>query len=119
MCHCSKLYYVYNNNYNNNYSFVILKSLQSFCKPHLYFVLRCSNTQLHTILIELQLTVATCCLLCLVLLKFKMISQTNVLEVESICSRLLENFIAFIYVHSHTCLSLMCFHVNDITRCFV
>ena len=32
MCHCSNLYHVYNNNYNNNYSFVILICLQHFCK---------------------------------------------------------------------------------------
>ena len=28
--------YLYNNNYNNNYSFVILICLQPFCQPHLF-----------------------------------------------------------------------------------
>ena len=34
--HCSKLYHVYNNNYNNNNSFVVLICLQPFCKQYIY-----------------------------------------------------------------------------------
>ena len=39
MCHSSNLYYLRNNNYNNNYSFVTLICLLHFCKPHLFFIL--------------------------------------------------------------------------------
>ena len=39
MCPCSNLYQVYNNNCNNNYSFVILNGLQRFRKPYLLVVL--------------------------------------------------------------------------------
>ena len=57
MCHCLNLYHVYNNNYNNNYSFVILICMQPSCKPHVHVILlptlfvsptliRSSNTQL-------------------------------------------------------------------------
>ena len=39
MCHCSNLYHVYSNIYNNNYLFVVLISLQPFCKSLLYGIL--------------------------------------------------------------------------------
>ena len=69
----SNLYHVYNNNYNNNYSFIVLICLQPFCKQHLCVILltqlfakfsqrQSSNhncivhTQLHTRLSEFLLT---------------------------------------------------------------
>ena len=39
LCHCSNWYHVYNNNYNNNNSFMVLICLQPLCKPHLYLIL--------------------------------------------------------------------------------
>ena len=55
MCHCLNLYHLYNNSWNNNYSFVILICLFA---SHTY-TLFC--TQLHSRLIELQLTVVCFC----------------------------------------------------------
>ena len=37
MCHCSNLNHI--NNYNNDYSFIILTWFQSYCKPHLFVIL--------------------------------------------------------------------------------
>ena len=54
---------VYNNNYHNNYSLVILICLQPFCKPHLYFILHTSEMFKHATCHKtdwLQLTVAHC-----------------------------------------------------------
>ena len=48
MCRCSNLYYVYSNNYSNNYSFVIFICLQCFFKQNLFLILL---TQLVTILL--------------------------------------------------------------------
>ena len=60
ICHCSNLYHVYSNNYNNNYSFLIFICLESFATnicSLFYIQLRCLNMQLHTRLTELQLAV--------------------------------------------------------------
>ena len=51
-----RLIYVYDNNYNNNYYFVILTQLTNFLQATLVLYaapqLRCSNMQLHTRLIN-------------------------------------------------------------------
>ena len=110
MCHCSNLYHVYNNNYNNNYSFVIPICLQPVCKPHLYFILHTTEVFKQATSHMTDCITTDCRLLCLALLQSNKIIQTNVLKVEGSCFRLLENSIAFllhVYVHSHTCLSLM------------
>ena len=39
MFHCSNLHHLYNNNYNNNYSFIILICLQPSCKSRLFVIL--------------------------------------------------------------------------------
>ena len=106
MWHCSNLYHVRNNNYNSNYSFVILICLQSFCKPHFSILLTSfffkhytysldlhngdlqTTMQLHTRLTELPLTR---CQLYLAFLYVHALSLPNVLKVERLRSRLLEN----------------------------
>ena len=124
MCPCSNLYHIFNNNYNNNYSFVILKCLQPFCKPHFLVILHtwlfvflltnfsCKlytysldlhNTQLHSRLTELPLTL---CLLYLVLLYAHTFSLQNVLKVEDSRSRLLERFIAHACIFAFSYLSV-------------
>ena len=103
MCHCSNLYHICNNNYNNNYSFVTTFLQATFVRysSHTLFCLqnnvsnterRSLNMQLHTRVTELLLTAV--CLLCLALLLFITFSLTNVLEAEGWRSCLLENSIA-------------------------
>ena len=122
-CHCSNLYHVYNNNYNNNYSFVIPIWLQSISKPYLF--VRSSqrrtlnrNWLTHTWLTELLLTG---CLLCLSLLHAHTFSLQNVLKVEGSCSRFLEDsiatvcFCAFLYFSvPHACRCGIIWKVFDV-----
>ena len=130
MCHCSNLYHVYNNNYNNNYSFVILICLQTFCKLNLFVILltglfailltsffvsstliryifttKNCKSQLHTRLTKLLLTAA-----CFVL-PFNL-STSSVYRIfpkqkvhDLAFSRTLS--LQFVYVHFRTCLSLI------------
>ena len=102
MCHCSNLYYVYDNNYNNNYSFVILICLQPFCRPHLYFILHTTQIFKHSTSHKADWITTDCCLLTLALLHVHVFTLQNVVKEAQV-----EFSRKFAYVHSHTCLSRM------------
>ena len=74
MCHCSNLYHVYKNNYNNNYSFIILLTR---CPSHNLFV---SNT-----LIRQIFTVG--------IFKYATSHKTDTITTGSLC-------LAFLYTHT-------------------
>ena len=103
MYHCSHLYNVYNNNYNNNCSFVIFICLQPFCKPHLYFILHTTEMFKHATSHKTDWITTDCCPLCLAPLYIHAFSLQNVLQVEGIWSRLLEDSIvkACVYAFSY------------------
>ena len=94
MCHCSNLYHLYNNNYDNN----CLVSY-SYHSNHDCFV----HTQLHTMLTEFLLLVA--CFVLNFYMRTCVISLMKVIEVKRSGLRLFDNSIAttflFVYcVHS-------------------
>ena len=93
MCHCSNLYHLYNNNYDNN----CLVSY-SYHSNHDCFV----HTQLHTMLTEFLLLVA--CFVLNFYMRTCVISLMKVIEVKRSGLRLLENSIAI------TCFFVYCVH---------
>ena len=124
ICHCSNLYHVQTNNYNNNYSFSILICSQLFVSANIYSLdfhsgdLQTRNLSYHkTDRITSELTdpfilpfYSSTHSVCRTFLKWKPLVlfafQRSLLR-------------PFIHVRAHTCLSLILIVVDLCVRCFV